>query len=242
MAQVIFGKNPVLEAFASGVSIEKVYVLASLRGELEIKIRNLCKDHQIPLAKVPEVKLKDLVHKKNHQGVVAMISPIVYSSFDDLMTEVTASRKFMVILDHVTDIRNIGAIARSAHYFGAAGIVLSGNFSGQINEDAIKTSAGALLKLKVCRINSLLASLGDLQNRGIITLAADMKGKTTLKDLNISGPAAIVMGAEDKGLHYKILENVDEIVRIPGTGEFDSLNVSVAAGIFCYEISAKLQG
>lgn len=241
MSHVIFGKNPVIEAFSSGISIEKVYILASMRGELEIKLRNLCKDANIPMAKVPEIKLNDLTHKKNHQGVVAIISPVKYSTFEELIETTVSENGFMVILDHITDIRNIGAIARSAHYFGATGLVLSGNFSGQINEDAVKTSAGALLKLKLCRLNSLLAGIADLQNRGIRTMAADMKGSKLLRDLTFESPTAIIMGAEDKGLHYKILENTDDVVQIPGTGDFDSLNVSVAAGIFCYEVSSGLK-
>jgi 23S rRNA (guanosine2251-2'-O)-methyltransferase len=239
MSQIIFGKNPVLEALSSGQSIEKVYILATLRGETEIKVRKLCKDLDIPLAKVPEVKLNDLSKKKPHQGLAAVISPVTYISFESLMEETIAKKGVIVIMDNVTDVRNIGAIARSSYYFGATGIVLSGNFSGQINEDTVKTSAGAILKIKISRISSLLTAMAEMQNLGLVMIAADVKGKKTPDQVDFTHPAAILLGAEEKGLHYKILENADEIAFIPGSGQFDSLNVSVAAGIMLYEAAKQ---
>ncbi|MBK8623191.1 MAG: 23S rRNA (guanosine(2251)-2'-O)-methyltransferase RlmB [Saprospiraceae bacterium] len=239
MSQLIFGKNPVLEAFGSGQNIEKVYILATLRGETEIKIRNLCKEHNIPLAKVPEIKLDDLTKKKNHQGLVAMLSPVTYHTMEKVMKDVVDTKGFMVILDNVTDVRNIGAIARSAYYFGASALVLSGNFSGQINEDTVKTSAGAILQIPICRTGSLLSVIADLQNQGIMTYATDVKGKIQPFEADYQHPTAIIMGAEEKGLHYKVLESADETIKIAGSGNFDSLNVSVATGILLYEISRQ---
>ena len=239
MSQLIFGKNPVLEAFGSGQNIEKVYLLATLRGETEIKIRNLCKDHNIPLAKVPEIKLDDLTKKKNHQGLVAMLSPVTYHTMEKVMSDVVDKKGFMVILDNVTDVRNIGGIARSAYFFGASALVLSGNFSGQINEDTVKTSAGAILQIPICRTGSLLSVMADLQNKGIMTYATDVKGKLLPYEADYQHPTAIIMGAEEKGLHYKVLESADETIKIEGTGSFDSLNVGVATGILLYEISRQ---
>jgi 23S rRNA (guanosine2251-2'-O)-methyltransferase len=239
MSQIIFGKNPVIEAFSAGQNLEKVYILATLRGETEIKIRNLCKENNVPLAKVPEIKLNELCRNKAHQGIAALISPVTYVAFETLIEETMATGGFFVVLDQVTDVRNIGAIARSAYYFGASGLVLAGNYSGQINEDTVKTSAGAILKLKLCRVGSLLSAVSDMQNRGIWVTAADAKGNKDVKNATFTGPTAILMGSEDKGLHYKVLEIADETVRVPGTGTFDSLNVSVAAGIMMYEYISR---
>lgn len=239
MSQIIFGKNPVIESFSAGQNLEKVYILATLRGETEIKIRNLCKEHNIPLAKVPEVKLNELCRNKAHQGIAAIISPVTYCSFESLIQETLDTNGFFVVLDQVTDVRNIGAIARSAFYFGATGLVLAGNYSGQVNEDTVKTSAGAILKLKLCRVGSILTAVSEMQNRGIWVTASDVKGQKTVKEATFDGPVSILLGAEDKGLHYKVTAIADETISVPGAGNFDSLNVSVAAGIILYEISSR---
>lgn len=236
MSQVIFGKNPVLEAFSSKQSIEKVYILATLRGELEIKIRNLCKEHSVPLAKVPEVKLDEISKKKLHQGLAAIISPVKYVDFVQMLEKTVADNGYIVLLDNVTDVRNMGAIARSCYYFGASGLVIAGNFSGQINEDSVKTSAGAILKLPLSRVNSVLTAVAEMQNKGLVVVAADVKGKKRPDEVDLKFPTAFIMGAEEKGLHYKVLETADETIRIEGKGDFDSLNVSVATGICLYEI------
>ncbi|MFZ1703978.1 MAG: 23S rRNA (guanosine(2251)-2'-O)-methyltransferase RlmB [Saprospiraceae bacterium] len=239
MSQVIFGKNPVLEAFSSKQSIEKVYILATLRGELEIKIRHLCKEHNIPLAKVPEMKLGELSKKKLHQGLVAIISPVKYIDFEKMMDETIEKNGCLVVLDNVTDVRNMGAIARSCYYFGVSGLVLSGNYSGQINEDTVKTSAGSILNLPLSRVNSLLSSIADLQNKGFQVVATDVKGTKKTNEIDFTLPTAIIMGAEEKGLHYKVLESADATVTIEGKGNFDSLNVSVATGILLYEVGRQ---
>lgn len=239
MSQIIFGKNPVIEAFTSGQNLEKVYILATLRGETEIKIRNLCKEYNVPLAKVPDIKLNEICKNKTHQGIAAMISPVSYIPFESLMEETLLTKGFFMVLDQVTDVRNIGAIARSAYYFGATGLVLAGNYSGQINEDTVKTSAGAILKLKLCRVNSLLSAVSEMQNRGIWVVAADVKGQKTLREATFSEGTAILVGAEGKGLHYKVTAIADETISVPGEGHFDSLNVSVAAGIIMYELSSR---
>lgn len=237
MTDLIFGKNAVIEAFNAGLDIEKIFVLNNMRGEFEVQIRNLCRDHNVPLAKVPEIKLNELTKFKAHQGIVALISPIKYYDFRDIVAKAfdNAEIPLIIVLDGVTDVRNIGAIARSTHFFGAHGIIITGNFGGRINEDTVKTSAGAILKIPVSRANSLLSLVSELQSLGLKVVATSLKNSLHPTECDLTEPLAIILGAEDSGLHYKVLEIVDEVVKIPSGGEFDSLNVSVAAGILLYE-------
>lgn len=237
MTDLIFGKNAVIEAFNAGLEIEKIFVLNNMRGEFEVQIRNLCRDHKVPLAKVPEIKLNELTKFKAHQGIVALISPIKFYDFRDIVAKAfdNAEIPLIIVLDGVTDVRNIGAIARSTHFFGAHGIIITGNFGGRINEDTVKTSAGAILKIPVSRANSLLSLVSELQSLGIKVVATNLKNSLPPTECDLTEPLAIILGAEDSGLHYKVLEIVDEVVKIPSGGEFDSLNVSVAAGILLYE-------
>ena len=241
MTDLIFGKNAVIEAFNAGTDIEKVYVLNNIRGEFEIQIRNLCKDKNIPLAKVPEIKLNEITKFKAHQGIVALISPIKYVDYKDVVALDFEKGKtpLLVVLDGVTDVRNIGAIARSAYFFGASGMVISGNIAGRINEDTVKTSAGAILKLPVSRAGSLLHLVSDLQSMGLKVTATSLTKAMEPHQSSMIEPLAIILGAEDKGLHYKVLDLVDEVVKIPSTNEFDSLNVSVAAGVLLYECNKQ---
>lgn len=237
MTDIIFGKNAVIEAFNAGLDIEKIFVLNNMRGEFEVQIRNLCRDHNVPLAKVPEIKLNELTKFKAHQGIVALISPIKYYDFRDVVARAfdEGALPLIIVLDGVTDVRNIGAIARSTHFFGAHGIIITGNFAGRINEDTVKTSAGAILKIPVCRANSLLSLVSELQSLGLKVVATSLKNSMPPTECDLTEPLAIILGAEDSGLHYKVLDVVDEVVKIPSGGEFDSLNVSVAAGILLYE-------
>ncbi|MBC7884018.1 MAG: 23S rRNA (guanosine(2251)-2'-O)-methyltransferase RlmB [Saprospiraceae bacterium] len=237
MTDLIYGRNAVIEAFDAGLDIEKVFVLNNIRGEYEIKIRNLCKVANVPLAKVPEIKLNELSKYKAHQGIIAMISPIKYYEFQDIISSAFDQGRIplVVVLDGVTDVRNIGAIARSAYYFGADALIISGNFAGSINEDTVKTSAGAILKLSVCRTSSLLSLVSNLQSSGLKVVATSLKDSIEPEKSDMKEPLAIILGAEDKGLHYKVLELVDEVIKIPSFNDFDSLNVSVAAGILLYE-------
>lgn len=242
MSDIIYGKNAVLEAFKFGKSIEKVFMLNTIRGEFEIQVRKECKQNNIPLAKVPEVKINELAgHQAIHQGIVAIIPSIAYVDYRQLIELASNSEKpaLLVILDGVTDVRNIGAIARSAYFFGAHGMILAGNATGRINEDAIKASAGALLQLPVARASSIFELISDLQSAGIIVAATSLTNSVTLEKCDMEVPIAFIMGSEGKGLHYKILEIVDYTLEIPSVNDFDSLNVSVAAGIMLYEASKQ---
>lgn len=237
MSDIIFGKNPVLEAIKAKKDIEKIYVVATLRGELEITIRHWCKENNVPLAKIPELKMNEMCKSRVHQGVAAIISPISYQDVFEVLSneEATGKNPLLLILDSVTDIRNIGAVARSSLFFGASALVITGNFAGRINEEAVKSSAGALLKIPVCRYPSLLGLMASLQNKGVQLVGTALNATIEISEADYTSPTAFILGSEDKGLHYKVTENTDINIKINGTSSFDSINVSVAAGICMYE-------
>lgn len=242
MSDIIYGKNAVTEAFRSSKDIEKVYMLNTIRGEYEIQIRKDCKQNNIPLAKVPEIKLNELTgHQAVHQGIVAIITPISYIDYKQMIKNAGQDGKvpLLVIVDGVTDVRNIGAIARSAYFFGAQGMIIAGNTAGRINEDTIKASAGALMQLPVARAGSIFELISDLQSAGIVVAATSLKNAIPVNTCDLKEPLAIILGSEGKGLHYKILEIVDYNLEIQAANDFDSLNVSVAAGILLYEASRQ---
>lgn len=241
MSAIIYGRNAILEAFTTSRDIGKVYVLNTLRGEFEVQIRNACREHNVPMVKVPEIKLNELAKNKNHQGVVAEISPVTYIDYRDIIAKVYEKGEIplLILIDGVTDMRNIGAIARSSYFFGAHGLILTGNSGGRVNDDAVKTSAGAILKLPVSRDNSLFNLISDLQSMGIRVVATSLNEASLPHDVEMKEPLAILLGSEDKGIHYKVLEIVDEVIKIPSGNDFDSLNVSVAAGILLYECSRQ---
>lgn len=235
--QAIYGRNPIIEALQQGKQLERVYLKDNLTGELEKEIRNLCREHQIPLKRVPNIKLEKMVHSRNHQGVVALMSLIEYQSLPNVIPHLYEQGKNpkILILDNITDIRNIGAIARSCEVLGVHAMVLSGKNSGYINEDAIKTSAGALFRLPVCREKTTLDVIQILDNHGIKIVGTSLRGKESLSG-TLSGPVAVVMGSEYEGLHITIENKCHHLVKIPQLGSIDSLNVSVAAGIMMYEM------
>ncbi len=235
--QAIYGRNPIIEALQQGKQLERVYLKDNLTGELEKEIRNLCREHQIPLKRVPNVKLEKMVHSRNHQGVVALMSLIEYQSLQNVIPHLYEQGKNpkILILDNITDIRNIGAIARSCEVLGVHAMVLSGKNSGYINEDAVKTSAGALFRLPVCREKTTLDVIQILDDHGIKIVGTSLRGKESLSGA-LSGPVAVVMGSEYDGLHITIENKCHHLVKIPQLGSIDSLNVSVAAGIMMYEM------
>ncbi|MBK9151509.1 MAG: 23S rRNA (guanosine(2251)-2'-O)-methyltransferase RlmB [Saprospiraceae bacterium] len=238
MSDIIFGKNPLIEAAESGVEIEKVFMLNTLRGETEVYFRQYCKNRNIPLAKVPEVKLNELARNKSHQGLVAIISPIRYFEIEDVLAQIfeRGETPLIMVADSVSDVRNIGSLARSAHFFGAHAVVMTGNASGRINEEAVKASAGALLKIPVCRYASIFNLVSTLQSHGILVYAAAItKNSRPPDETDFTLPAAILLGAEDKGLNPKLFDLADGVVHIPAAASFDSLNVSVAGAVLMYE-------
>ncbi len=234
----IYGRNPVTEALEKGKKIEKVFLQNNLTGEFEVQVRNACEARNIPLTKVPPRKLNDLSRSHNHQGIVAYISPVAYTTVADLIPKLKEQGKIplLVVLDGVTDVRNMGAIARSAKVFGAHALVVPSKGTARVSEEMVKSSSGAILDIPICRENSLMIALETMQMNDITVYAADINAKKTIAEQNLKGPTAIIMGSEDKGVSRKAIQIADDSVKIPQVDSFDSLNVSVAAGIILYEI------
>ncbi len=234
----IYGRNPVIEALEKGKKIEKVFLQNNLTGDFEVQVRNACEEKNIPLTKVPPRKLNDLSRSHNHQGIVAYISPVVYTTVDKLVPLLKSEGKIplLVVLDGVTDVRNMGAIARSAKVFGAHAIVVPAKGSARVSEEMVKSSAGAILDIAICRENSLPIAIETLQMMDVKVYASDINAAKTIAEQDLKGPTAIVMGSEDKGVSRKVIQIADDTIKIPQAASFDSLNVSVAAGIILYEV------
>ncbi|MBI9060805.1 MAG: 23S rRNA (guanosine(2251)-2'-O)-methyltransferase RlmB [Marinilabiliaceae bacterium] len=235
--QMVFGIRAVQEAIAAGKEIEKVFVKKGLQGDLFRGFLEVVRQHNIPYQFVPIEKLNRL-SRKNHQGVIAMISAVVYQDIEQLVPMLYDEGKepFILVLDSVTDVRNFGAIARTAECAGVHAIVIPEKGGALINADALKTSAGALHTIPVCRVSSLNEIVQFLKNSGLKVVAATEKGAVNYNDANYQGPVALVMGAEDTGISSDLLALSDVRSKIPILGEIESLNVSVAAGILMYEI------
>jgi 23S rRNA (guanosine2251-2'-O)-methyltransferase len=236
--QILIGRNPVVEAFDSGVELEKVYLNKELRGEVEVTIRKLCKEHEIPLSKVPASKINDMAGNRDHQGVVAFISAVEYQDLENILPFIyeKGETPLILMLDGVSDVRNLGAIARSAYVMGVHSIVFSAKDSARITEYAIKSSAGAILKIPLCRVKNIQESIRYMQSFGVNVIATHLGATETISVVNMSIPIAIIMGSEDKGLRPHIMRLVDTQVIIPQATDFDSLNVSIATGIILYEV------
>jgi 23S rRNA (guanosine2251-2'-O)-methyltransferase len=192
---------------------------------------------------VPVAKL-DGFNAGAHEGVVAMKARVSYINLQDLVSMVfdSGNAPLLLILDGITDIRNIGGIARTAYCMGVDGIIIPDKGVGALNEDAILTSAGALERIPVCRVNSLLKAIDELHLNGILVYGTDMKAPKTADEINWKQPAAIIMGSEEKGIYPALLKACDEKIRIPMKGDFESLNVSVATGMILYEAMKKRNG
>ncbi len=234
---LIYGRHPVVEAIKAGQAFEKIYFQLGVRGEMEVEMRRLTQKAGIPMSVVPLEKLNSMTRNANHQGVVGMASLVAYQSLADVLPKLFASEKtpLLVMLDGITDVRNFGAIARSAEVLGANAIIVAQQNAAPLNAEAIKASAGALMRLPVCREKSLNGALDVLGAAGVRVLASDLKAKKMLEDCDFVSPVAIVMGAEDVGVSKHVLQYADECFLIPQSGHTDSLNVSVATGIVLYE-------
>jgi len=233
---IIYGRHPVLDAIRAGRSIDKVMFHRGTRGEFEKEVRAVCREYDIPLQYAPKERFQKWTGG-NHQGVIAFLSIIPYYKLEDLVPLLYEKKQapLIVILDGVTDVRNFGAIARTAECAGAHALVIPRKGAARINADAMKTSAGALANIPVCRENSLNTAIEFLQMSGIQVFASDLKGKKQLGELDMTVPTAIVMGAEDEGVSHSILQKSQRFI-IPQKGKTDSYNVSVAAGMILYEV------
>ena len=236
MNDMIFGVRAVIEALEAGKEIDKILVKRDIQSELSKELFAALKGSTIPVQRVPVERLNRIT-KKNHQGVVAFISPVTYQLTEQVVPFLFEQGKnpFFIMLDGVTDVRNFGAIARTCECAGVDAIIIPNRDSVSVNADAVKTSAGALHKLPVCREVNLTTTLKYLKESGFRIIAATEKGDYDYAQADYSGPLCIIMGAEDKGVSYDNLALCDEWVKIPMKGTIESLNVSVAAGILIYE-------
>lgn len=232
----IFGIRAVLEAIDGGKTIEKVFIKKGLIGDLSKELFDVLHSNKILYQLVPVEKLNRITHG-NHQGVIALSSAVTYQRLEDIVMNCFESGKtpFILVLDGITDVRNFGAIARSAECSGVDAIVFPEKGSATPNSDSVKTSAGALLKVPICKVRDLDKSVKYLKDSGLKIVSASEKGAKRYTDTDLATPLAIVMGAEDIGVSDKILALSDDKVFIPMFGTIQSLNVSVAAGILLFE-------
>ena len=234
---LVIGREAVIKAMNEGKHLDKICLQSTVHGPLIDEIKALAADRMVPVSKVPVEKLNGF-NVFNHEGCVAQLSRIAYQDLQQVISFVVDQGKapLLLILDGITDIRNIGGIARSAYCFGVDAIIIPEKGVGSLNEDAILTSAGALEKIPVCRVNSLMKAVDDLHLNGIKVYATVMKASKAIADVDLTEPCAFVMGGEEHGIYPALLKICDEQVRIPMTGDFDSLNVSVSTGIVLYEM------
>lgn len=232
----LFGTRAVIEALKAGKPVDRILLKSGMQNELFGELYQLIKELQIPFQYVPVEKL-NRVTRKNHQGVIALISPVEFFRLEDVLPVIfeKGEEPLILILDQVTDVRNFGAIVRSAECAGVHAVVIPEKGSARIGGDAVKTSAGALHLVPVCRERDLVATVGYLQQSGIRVIAATEKTKDLYSSIDLSGPLAIIMGSEDEGISTALLRKADQLASIPIKGKIASLNVSVAASLMVYE-------
>lgn len=237
---IIYGRHPITDAIQSGQIFDKVLIQKGIRGEFEREIRQLTKQYNIPLQYAPKERMNKLV-SKNHQGIIGFIAQIPYYLLEDVLPTLYEKETLplVLILDGITDVRNMGAIARTAECAGVQALVIPKKNTAPINADAIKSSAGALIKLPVCRVEKLSAAIDFLQQSGFQVLASDLKASVYLHQMDFSIPTAIIVGAEDVGVRPHLLKKVNQQFKIPQVGTTDSYNVSVATGMILYEVLRK---
>ncbi|MTG97332.1 MULTISPECIES: 23S rRNA (guanosine(2251)-2'-O)-methyltransferase RlmB [Myroides] len=232
----IFGIRAIIEAIEAGKDIDKVFIQKEASGELMNELLKALKKNNINFSYVPIEKLNRLT-KKNHQGAIASIAPISFVSLETLVEGVLAEKEkpLFVILDQISDARNFGAIIRTAVCCGADGIIVSKNGAAPVNGDTVKTSAGAVFNIPICKVDHIKDAVFYLQGSGVITLGATEKAEKEIYDIDLNTPLAIIMGSEDKGINPSVLKIIDEKAKLPMFSTIDSLNVSVACGAFLYE-------
>ncbi|MFC0775617.1 23S rRNA (guanosine(2251)-2'-O)-methyltransferase RlmB [Terrimonas alba] len=236
-SSLIIGRRQVTEALKSGQQLDKIYLDSKAQGLDIVEIKRLAAQQGVPVNLVPVAKLNGF-NVSNHDGCVAQIARVQYYDLQQVISFVTDKGKapLFLILDGITDIRNIGGIARTAFCTGVDAIIIPDKGVGALNEDAILTSAGALEKIPVCRVNSLMKAVDELHLNGIKVFASEMTAKKNIYDCDFTEPCAIVMGGEEHGIYPALMKICDEKIKIPMKNEFESLNVSVATGMILYEV------
>ena len=232
----IFGIRAIMEAVKSEENIDKVFLQKGLRGDLFSELEELLRKERLNISYVPVEKLNRL-SKQNHQGAIAQIAPITFSTIEDLVESVLESDKtpLFLLLDQISDVRNFGAIIRTAECTGVSGIIIQKKGGAPVNGDTIKTSAGAIFKIPICKVDHIKDAVFYMQASGIKVIAATEKAENTVYDVSFKEPCAIVMGSEGKGINPSVLKISDDQAKLPILGEIESLNVSVACGVFLYE-------
>ena len=235
--QYIYGIHAVTEAIEAGKDIDKIFMSKTLNNDTAQEIINRAKALQVPVQRVPVQKI-DRITRRNHQGVLAMMAAVTYYHVEDLVPQLfdDGENPFFVVLDGVTDVRNFGAVARTCECAGVSAIVIPDRESVSVNADAVKTSAGALNHLPVCREHNLVNAVKMLRDSGFKIVGTSDKNSMPYTQGDYTGPVAIVLGAEDKGISPEIMKLCDTRVLIPEFGNINSLNVSVAGGIMIYEV------
>jgi 23S rRNA (guanosine2251-2'-O)-methyltransferase len=234
---LIYGTRAVMEAIQAGKEIEKVMIQSGLSNDLIKELIALAREKQVPYTFVPAEKLKRM-SAKNHQGVICILSSVTYGSLDNLVDRAFSDGRepFFLVLDRVTDVRNFGAIVRTAECAGVDGIVIGEKGSAPITSDAMKTSAGALNYVPVCREKDLKKTMKFLRDSGIKIIACTEKAEKEIYDVDMNGPVAMILGSEEDGVSDLLLREADDLVKIPMRGKIGSLNVSVATGISVFEV------
>ena len=238
----LYGIRAVLEAIEANKSLEKIFLQKGLKGDLYFKLEKKIKEKNLSFSYVPVEKLNRLTIN-NHQGVVATISPISFFNLDELVTTVKNNKQnpIFIVLDQLSDVRNFGAIIRTAECTGVDGIIIPKSGSAPINGDTIKTSAGAVFNIPICKVDHIKDAIYYFNTSDIITVAATEKTENSIYDINFKKGCAIIMGSEGKGVSPSVLKIVDTKAKLPMYGKIASLNVSVACGVFLYEMVRQRQ-
>ena len=234
---MIIGRQPVMEAIHAGKQLEKIFIQTDARGMIIDELRSLAQQNSIPISRVPVSKL-DGFNITGHEGCVAILAKVQYHDLQEVISFVVEKGEtpLFLMLDGITDIRNIGGMARTAYCCGVQAIIIPDKGVGALNEDAIHTSAGALEKIMICRVNSLMKAVDELHLNGIKVFASEMMATKNVFDCDFKEPCAIIMGSEEKGIYPALIKICDGEFKIPMAGDFESLNVSVATGIILFEV------
>ncbi len=235
--EMIYGIHPLLEALNAGKAVEKVFVLKGMHGKALNELVALLKGREVPFQFVPVEKL-NRISRKNHQGVIASVSPVHFYRLEDVLPGIYEEGRdpFILVLDRITDVRNFGALLRTAECSGVDLVIFPSKNTAQLNADVAKSSAGAIFKVPLCRSENMKESLDFLKESGLKIVAATEKSAASLYDAGLDGPLALIMGSEGDGVSGEYLKRADLKVKIPLLGEIDSLNVSVAAGVMLFEV------
>jgi 23S rRNA (guanosine2251-2'-O)-methyltransferase len=238
--QLIAGRNPVLELLQSDKEVEKVLLSKNATGDAVKQIIQLCRDKEVYYQFVPEVKINSL-SRANHQGVLAFTSLIEYQDVQKIIDFVFAKAEdpLLLILENVTDVRNLGALARTALGLGVHAIIFPKKESAAVNDVAVKISAGALLRIPVCRVDNIIATIKDIKNNGIKLIGLDGTAEKFIHESNTKMPLAIVAGSEDEGISNPVIRLLDELVKLPMNTDLESYNVSVATAMALYEVKRQ---